>query len=90
MNYNYEELRNIYLKRLSDYLERNKYVVSDHIKGIMIDVVMARDNVNNYVGNFVNAIINNNLYEAVSYADAECSQNLSLIVKVRLNFSLGY
>ena len=58
----------------------NYDVTSEHIISIVASVMMTRDG-KGYPGcSFVHAVVNNNLWEAVSRADNECYQNLKVIV----------
>ena len=53
--------------------------VSEHIIQVMTSVCMTRDG--HWIGgSFVDAIIKNDLYEAITRADADCLANLRIIV----------
>jgi acid phosphatase family membrane protein YuiD len=59
----------------------SKYDVdSPHIISIISSVMMTRDGVGLRGGGFVQAVVNNDLYRAVSSADVECYNNLKVIV----------
>jgi hypothetical protein len=52
--------------------------VSDHILNIMVSVCMTRDE--KWVGgSFVQSVVNNDLFDAISRADKECLENLRII-----------
>jgi len=55
-------------------------VTSHHIINIVSSVMMTRDNVGYPGGGFVDAVVSNNLYLALSRADFECYHNLKVIV----------
>ncbi len=70
----------------SDYFEQAKEFansyneeVSDHILNIIASVMMTRDNFMQG-GSFVQAVVKNHLFNAISYADGECLANLRIIV----------
>lgn len=52
--------------------------VSDHIIDVMVSVCMTRDGIRNG-GSFVQAVVNNNLLEAISRADKEVLRKLRII-----------
>jgi len=56
--------------------------VSNHIIDIMASVMMTRDNFLQG-GSFVQAVIENDLYLAISRGDVECQKNLKLIVAAK-------
>lgn len=53
--------------------------VSDHILDIMASVMMTRDKVRQG-GSFSQAVVNNDLFKAVSFADQEVMENIRIIV----------
>lgn len=61
-------------------------VTSEHIIDIAASILMTRDNIRPG-GNFAQAVVNNNLREAIGRADDECAQYLRFFVMI-LN-SLG-
>jgi hypothetical protein len=52
---------------------------SYHIIDVMASVMMTRDKVQQG-GSFVDSIVKNDLYGAISIADAECLANIKIIV----------
>lgn len=53
--------------------------VSDHILDVMASVMMTRDKVRQG-GSFSQAVVNNDLFKAVSFADQEVMENIRIIV----------
>lgn len=60
---------------------------ADHIIDIAASIMMTRDIENYKGGSFVNAVVNNDLTNAVSRADSVCIRNLKLFTYIK-NF--GY
>lgn len=56
------------------------YVMNPHIINIISSVMMTRDGKGLKGGGFVQSIVDNDLYGAISRADVECYQHLKLIV----------
>ena len=56
------------------------YVINPHIVNIIASVMMTRDGKGLKGGGFVQSVVDNDLYGAISRADAECYQHLKLIV----------
>jgi hypothetical protein len=78
MENTWEETRNKYREAVLHFLNRYNEQVSEHIIDVMISVMMTRDNVLQG-GSFVQAVVGNNLREAISRADTDCSKNLKII-----------
>lgn len=70
--------RLLYLDAARVFAKKWQRDVNDHVINIIASVMMARDGVVPG-GHFVQAIIDNNLYEAVRRADSEVLQELKLI-----------
>lgn len=70
-----------YKKKAAEFAKNYQVTISDHILDIMVSVMMTRDKVM-LGGSFVQAVVNNDLFSAVSRADQEVSQqfNFRLIV----------
>lgn len=64
------------------------YVINPHIVNIIASVMMTRDGVGLKGGGFVQSVIDNDLYGAISKADAECYQHLKLIVAAKTNLHI--
>jgi hypothetical protein len=78
MENNWQETRNNYRNAVVHFLNRYNKEVSEHIIDVMISVMMTRDNVLQG-GSFVQAVVSNNLREAINRADDDCSNNLKII-----------
>jgi phage portal protein BeeE len=55
-------------------------VTNPHIISIISSVMMTRDKRGIRGGGFVQSVVNNDLYGAISKADTQCYQNLKVIV----------
>ena len=78
MENNWEETRNKYRMAVVHFVNRYNEQVSEHVIDVMISVMMTRDNVLQG-GSFVQAIVGNNLKEAINRADDDCSKKLKII-----------
>lgn len=78
MDNNWQETRDKYKKAVVHFANRYNTEVSDHIIDIMISTMMTRDGVLQG-GSFVQAVVANNLRDAISKADDECSKQLRII-----------
>jgi hypothetical protein len=78
MDNNWQETRDSYRQAVVHFLNRYNEEVSEHIIDVMISVMMTRDNVLQG-GSFVQAVINNDLKDAISRADTECLKHLRII-----------
>ena len=78
MDNNWQETRDKYRAAVVHFANRYNTEVSEHIIDVMISVMMTRDNVLQG-GSFVQAVVANNLRDAVSKADNECSKQLRII-----------
>lgn len=74
MNKTYKEYQDAVISFLNDYEE----TATDHIKDVMVSVMMTRDGILQG-GSFVQAVVDNNLRKAVSRADKECTMHLRII-----------
>jgi hypothetical protein len=55
-------------------------VDNEHIISIIASVMMTRDKVGPQGGGFVQAVVNNDLFNTISRADIQCYNNLKVIV----------
>lgn len=62
-----------------DFVKRYDVEVSDHIIDIIVSVMRTRDGIHPMGGSFVQAIVNNDLYDAVTRGDNDCIKNLKII-----------
>ena len=81
----YEDYKNACIKFAEGYRENP----SDHILNLMVSVCMSRDKLR-HGGSFAEAIVANDLYEAVIRADAECLQNIRLITLAKNRCYLNF
>lgn len=72
----------LYYPAAKNFLQRYDINASDHIVDIAVSVMRTRDNVGWQGGDFVQSIINNNLYSAVQRADGECINHLKTFAMV--------
>jgi hypothetical protein len=59
--------------------------VSEHILDIMVSIMCTRDKSSYAGGGFVEAVVANNLYLAMSRADTECRNNIFLLTMCNAN-----
>ena len=59
--------------------------VSEHIFDIMVSIMCTRDKSSYAGGGFVEAVVANNLYLAMSRADSECRNNIFLLSMCSMN-----
>lgn len=74
----HEELRKKYETRAIKFAKEWQEEVSDHIIDIIVSVMFTRDKVQDG-GSFVQSVVSNDLYQAVSRADSDCIKHLKLI-----------
>lgn len=59
--------------------------VSNHILDIMVSIMCTRDKSSYAGGGFVEAVVANNLYLAMSRADTDCRNNIFLLTMCNMN-----
>jgi hypothetical protein len=59
--------------------------VSEHIFDIMVSIMCTRDKSSYAGGGFVEAVVANNLYLAMSRADSDCRNNIFLLTMCNAN-----
>ena len=59
--------------------------VSEHILDIMVSIMCTRDKSSYAGGGFVEAVVANNLYLALSRADTDCRNNIFLLTMCKAN-----
>ena len=83
------DIREKYRERAIKFAkEWNEENISDHIIDIMVSIMATRDKSSYAGGGFVEAIVANNLYLAMSRADMECRRNIFLLTMCRMNCHL--
>jgi len=74
------DIREQYKEKALEFAKDWGYItVSDHILSIMVSIMATRDKTSYAGGGFVEAVVGNDLYSAMSRADNECSQHLKLL-----------
>lgn len=68
-----------YINKAKEFVAKYEVEVSDHIIHVIASVMMTRDNVQQG-GSFVQYVIKNDLYGAITRADKSCLENLRIIV----------
>lgn len=63
--------------------------VSEHILDIMVSIMCTRDKSSYTGGGFVQAVVNNDLYQALSRADTDCRNNIYLLTMCKANCFLN-
>ena len=83
------DIREKYRERAIKFAkEWNEQNISDHIIDIMVSIMATRDKSSYAGGGFVEAVVENNLYLAMSRADMECRRNIFLLTMCRMNCHL--
>ena len=63
--------------------------VSEHILDIMVSIMCTRDKSSYAGGGFVEAVVANNLYLAMSRADTDCRKNIFILTMCKANCFLN-
>jgi hypothetical protein len=63
--------------------------VSEHILDVMVSIMCTRDKSSYAGGGFVQAVVDNNLYLALSRADMDCRKNIYLLTMCKANCFVG-
>jgi hypothetical protein len=78
MEKTWDEIREKYRMAAVHFANRYDVQVSEHIIDVMISAMMTKDSVL-HGGSFVQAVVNNDLRNAISRADTECLKHLRII-----------
>ena len=70
----------LYYPATENFLKRYNIQASNHIKDIIVSIMKTRDKVGWQGGSFVQAVVDNNLTEAVLRADNDCINHLKTFV----------
>jgi hypothetical protein len=73
------DIRQKYWDRAREFAKSHGVDASEHIIEVMGSAMMTRDKVM-MGGSFVEAVVKNDLYEAISRADPACLANIRIIV----------
>ncbi len=76
---NFEKLKEHYTFLIVQWLDSNKYEVSDHIIDIISFFLLNRDGILSCPGSGVQAFLSNNLFDFFRYADADVCKNGKII-----------
>jgi len=63
--------------------------VSEHIMDVMVSIMCTRDKTSHAGGGFVQAVVANDLYLALSRADTDCRNNIFLLTMCKANCFLN-
>ena len=63
--------------------------VSEHILDVMVSIMCTRDKSSYAGGGFVQAVVDNSLYLAMSRADVDCRNNIYLLTMCKANCFVG-
>lgn len=80
-----DNLRQQYKHNLEEWLVRNKYTMTDHIKDVTISILLHRDRIVDHGGSFVQAFMANNLHNVIRYADDAVMAHLRMIYQAYSN-----
>jgi hypothetical protein len=75
----------LYTDAARSYAAKANRPVNEHVINVIASVMMTRDNVLQG-GSFVQAIIDNNLYDAINRADDKCINHLKLFAIAKRNW----
>jgi hypothetical protein len=79
------DIREKYRERAIQFAKEWREDVSEHILDIMVSIMATRDKSSYAGGGFVQAVVDNNLYLAMSRADVDCRKNLFLLTMCNAN-----
>lgn len=79
------DIREQYRERAIEFAKEWQIEVSDHIIDIMVSIMATRDKSSYAGGGFVQAVVDNNLYLAMSRADSDCRNNIFLLTMCNMN-----
>jgi hypothetical protein len=79
------DIREQYRERAIQFAKEWKEDVSEHIIDIMVSIMATRDKTSYPGGGFVEAVVANNLFLAMSRADMDCRKNLFLLTMCKAN-----
>ena len=82
------DIREQYRERAIQFAKEWQYEVTDHNLDIMVSIMATRDKTSYPGGGFVEALIDNNLYQAVTRADSDNLRVLKLLTMCRFNYFL--
>lgn len=81
----FDKLKEMYAYLVNEWAKTNKYTLSDHVRSIIINILLHRDRIIGNGGSFIQAFMTNNLHDAIRYADNEVMANLRTIYQAYQN-----
>jgi hypothetical protein len=82
------DIREQYRERAIQFVKEWNENVSEHILDIMVSIMATRDKSSYAGGGFVQAVVDNNLYLALSRADTDCRKNIFILTMCNANCHL--
>jgi hypothetical protein len=82
------DIREQYRERAIQFVKEWNENVSEHIIDIMVSIMATRDKSSYAGGGFVQAVVDNNLYLALSRADTDCRKNIFILTMCNANCHL--
>jgi hypothetical protein len=82
------DIREQYRERAIQFAKDWDTEVSEHIIDIMVSIMATRDKSSYAGGGFVEAVVANNLFLAMSRADMDCRRNIFLLTMCNMNCHL--
>ncbi len=82
------DIREQYRERAIQFVKEWNENVSEHIIDIMVSIMATRDKSSYAGGGFVQAVVDNNLYLALSRADSDCRKNIFILTMCNANCHL--
>ena len=79
------DIREEYRARAIQFAKEWDTEVSNHILDIMVSIMATRDKSSYAGGGFVEAVVANNLYLAMSRADTDCRKNIFILTMCKAN-----
>ena len=79
------DIREQYRERVIQFVKEWNENVSEHIIDIMVSIMCTRDKTSHAGGGFVQAVVANDLYLALSRADMDCRNNIYLLAMCNAN-----
>jgi hypothetical protein len=83
------DIREQYRERAIQFAKEWDIEVSNHIIDIMVSIMCTRDKSSYAGGGFVEAVVANNLYLALSRADTDCRNNIFILTMCKANCFLN-
>ena len=83
------DIREQYRERAIQFAKDWDTEVSEHIIDIMVSIMATRDKSSYAGGGFVEAVVANNLFLAMSRADMDCRRNIFLLTMCNMNCYLN-